>query len=523
MGLIITYLKVSSTVLEMFKCREFEPHPDSTRVDEFVWDPTDPEEGPDQTDRHGLEADMSLNCDDTQYLFFSAFALICVFIYPLGVPLLFFLLMYRERDQLHDAINQKKFGFLFADYVAIYFLWEIIDLSRKLILSGLFIFFKRGSVAQLLAAMMVALIFLEMQLRFMPYNDILANTVQIVAFNAIFLNLVGAMLLKVKFEPGLDDGLGQTFADGYLIAVNVSVPIFVMFMLAFSVGYDMYLLSIGKMVQGGLAGKSRQALLMAIGQRKDHRKDNAKRKQNLVEGSAMAVYHTLWKREDVDEALLAEELAYLEKRRDERDKSIILFRQAEVHHEEKREWYRFVYNHTKTEEEFNEIVQTESLASYKRLMLGLDEEMEDDIHERVTREVTQQGNIADEESDDEFSNPMFATSKKGATEDEEDGGKKKKKKKKQADADEGWFGEEDDIVEKPKKKKKKKKVQVDDEDDAGGFDDEEAVVKKKKKKKKKSAAMEDNHDEDYADFLAAKAEAAVKSAAAADDENSKRK
>jgi uncharacterized protein (UPF0248 family) len=111
----------------------------------------------------------------------------------------------------------------------------------------------------------------------------------------------------------------------------------------------------------------------------------------------------------VDEALLAEELAYLEKRRDERDKAIILFRQAEVHHEEKREWYRFVYNHTKTEEEFNEIVQTESLASYKRLMLGLDEEMEDDIHERVTREVTQAGNEADDDSDDEFSNPMFAT------------------------------------------------------------------------------------------------------------------
>jgi hypothetical protein len=151
------------------------------------------------------------------------------------------------------------------------------------------------------------------------------------------------------------------------------------------------------------------ALMQAIGARKDHRKENVRRKKNLVEGGAMGVYHFLWLREDVDEALLAEELAYLEKRRDERDKAIILFRQAEVHHEEKREWYRFVYNHTKTEEEFNEIVQTESLASYKRLMLGLDEEMEDDIHERVTREVTQAGNEADDDSDDEFSNPMFAT------------------------------------------------------------------------------------------------------------------
>jgi hypothetical protein len=155
------------------------------------------------------------------------------------------------------------------------------------------------------------------------------------------------------------------------------------------------------MIKGGLAGKSRAALLDAIGMRKENRKKNSKKKNNLAETGFMAMYHLLWKREDVDEALLSEELAYLDKRRDERDKAIILFRQAQVHHEEKREWYRFVYNHTKTEEEFNEIVQTESLASYKRLMLGLEEDMEDDIHERVTREIVQASNVASDEEDDD--------------------------------------------------------------------------------------------------------------------------
>lgn len=155
------------------------------------------------------------------------------------------------------------------------------------------------------------------------------------------------------------------------------------------------------MIKGGLAGKSRSALLDAIGMRKENRKTNAKKKKNLAETGLMGLYHAVWRREDVDEALLAEELAYLDKRRDERDKAIILFRQAQVHHEEKREWYRFVYNNTNTEEEFNEIVQTESLASYKRLMLGLDEDMEDDIHERVTREIVQASNVASDEEDDD--------------------------------------------------------------------------------------------------------------------------
>jgi hypothetical protein len=170
------------------------------------------------------------------------------------------------------------------------------------------------------------------------------------------------------------------------------------------------------MIKGGLAGKSRAALLDAIGMRKENRKKNSKKKNNLAETGFMAMYHLLWKREDVDEALLSEELAYLDKRRDERDKAIILFRQAQVHHEEKREWYRFVYNHTKTEEEFNEIVQTESLASYKRLMLGLEEDMEDDIHERVTREFMKALNVAFDEEEDEENDTGDDNDENGATE-----------------------------------------------------------------------------------------------------------
>merc|ERR1712100_750935 len=130
----------------------------------------------------------------------------------------------------------------------------------------------------------------------------------------------------------------------------------------------------------------------------------------------------------------------------------------------------FVYNHTKTEEEFNEIVQTESLASYKRLMLGLDDEMEDDIHERVTREIVVASNqLSGSDQDDDFANPVFA--------DEEAPAKKKKKAaQKSADA-------EDPTAAPPKKEKKKKKKKAEDED--GWFGEEDEPKKKKKDKKKK--------------------------------------
>merc|ERR1711881_427954 len=123
----------------------------------------------------------------------------------------------------------------------------------------------------------------------------MGNIVQIVAFNAIFLNLLGALLTKVKFEDGIDSSLSADFANHFLIFINVSVPICVLFMLAFSVGYDMYLISIGKMIKGGLAGKSRAALLDAIGQRKDNRAANVRKKSNIAEEGLKGLYHALWK------------------------------------------------------------------------------------------------------------------------------------------------------------------------------------------------------------------------------------
>merc|ERR1712178_557807 len=168
--------------------------------------------------------------------------------------------------------------------------------------------------------------------------------------------------------------------------------------------------------------------------------------------------------------------------------------------------YRFVYNHTKTEEEFNEIVQTESLASYKRLMLGLEEDMEDDIHERVTREIAQASNVASDEDDDDFANPVYADAddarstdsgsrKQGMDATDPTGApakkKKKKKKKKKEDEEDGWFGEEDADSKKSTKTASADAKSTGDELAAAQADggelvdptDESSTTKKKKKKK----------------------------------------
>ena len=164
-----------------------------------------------------------MSCDDSAYLAVKVVATVCTFAFPVGVPAFFVLLMWRERNSIQDFVSQKKYGLLFADYASTYFLWEVYDLGRKLLLSGLLMFFKRGSISQLLVAMLIALLALQLQLSVRPYKSLVANVIQVVAFNAILLNLVGAMLLKVEL-PGLETELGEDFADGFLLMVRSFTP-----------------------------------------------------------------------------------------------------------------------------------------------------------------------------------------------------------------------------------------------------------------------------------------------------------
>jgi len=189
----------------------------------------------------------------------------------------------------------------------------------------------------------------------MPYKSLMANIIQVAAFNAILLNLVGAILLKVNFHPE-DYGLGETFADGFLVLVNLTVPVLVLCTLAFSMGQDVYMCTVGRFVQGGFTGRSRKALLEAIAQRQHSQS------ASMVEGTKSTDKDNRSRCTD----LSAESIEVSRCRQAFRNAEACL-KKAEAELEEKREWYRFVQNHTKNAAEFHHMCQSETPQSFRRL------------------------------------------------------------------------------------------------------------------------------------------------------------
>jgi hypothetical protein len=200
--LTLLYLKTSNTVLDAFKCRKM------------------------AGDERYLEVDYAANCDDPLHYSFQAFAIIMVFIYPFGIPGMALALMKQKVEGKESYYEvQKTFGFLYADYHDNCWYWGVLNLVRKLSLSGMLIFFKRGSVTQLMLAMIIACVFLVGFTRKFPFEDTMNNSLEFFAELCTFFTLFGAMMNKVRFASATTTNSTPDMLGSILVLINLGVPL----------------------------------------------------------------------------------------------------------------------------------------------------------------------------------------------------------------------------------------------------------------------------------------------------------
>lgn len=114
--LFLVYPKISSLVLSTFRCVEI----DGVRF---------------------LYEDLSLRCD-AQWESFLIYNIVVVVIYPLGVPLLFMLLIWLHRHKLDDPAVEIFIGFLYNGYTKrTRITAEALDVLHKMLLCSLIQFF----------------------------------------------------------------------------------------------------------------------------------------------------------------------------------------------------------------------------------------------------------------------------------------------------------------------------------------------------------------------------------------------
>ena len=174
----ILYPFVSQTIFQGFSCR-------SLALDES-W----------------LTADYQVSCDGFGWKFWLFWGLLTALLWPIGVPAFTLLILMRKREfmWIKDSPERDRFAFIVGDYKPEYYFWECLEMLRKVSLTGLLIFFSKGSLLQIVVAVMITFAFLIATSRNMPFKDDLANKFKLATECCLMITLIFAIMLKVDLR-----------------------------------------------------------------------------------------------------------------------------------------------------------------------------------------------------------------------------------------------------------------------------------------------------------------------------------
>ena len=141
--LFLIYPSVSATILRLYVCKSFDQ------------------------DKSYLLADLSVQCHTTRWNNYAYWGALLIPIYPIGIPLFFYVLLRFNYNTLRDLTTKASLGFLYAGYRVETWWFEMADMLHKLFLTSLLAFFP--AEAQLPVGMVVAFLYMVELLRTNPY------------------------------------------------------------------------------------------------------------------------------------------------------------------------------------------------------------------------------------------------------------------------------------------------------------------------------------------------------------------
>lgn len=235
----VVFSPVSITVFQTFACESFE----------------------DGTSR--LITDYTIECSGSEYEYYVVYSSFMILIYPLGVPALYFALLYiyykqvnpptlmvvrdSERDLVSAVIIQQEkiklrntyedlfvISFLYIAYEPRRWYFEILDCFRRLMMTAVPILILRGAVTQIVIVLLTSLACVAAYMELKPYTTQSDNTVAVLSQWAITLTLISSILIRIDDEKGLDrQALG-------IIAIIINASVFIVTFLLILLGDEEY-------------------------------------------------------------------------------------------------------------------------------------------------------------------------------------------------------------------------------------------------------------------------------------------
>ncbi|CAM9662612.1 unnamed protein product, partial [Choristocarpus tenellus] len=243
------FSSVSTTVFQTFACEHFE---------EF--------------NARYLRADYSIMCDTQEHGFYKAYAGIMILVYPIGIPLLYFVILWRHRTkldpkaestilesaaperrealgknmnerelwqqrkqleqmtewELKERVRRRGYDpeltptlFLWKDFGPNLYYYEVVECGRRILLTGALIFIEPQSAAQAATACIFAFLSLLGFELLRPHLDEGDSWLYRLGCVIIFFSNFLGLLIKVNVSE--EDNISQKIFGVLLIIVNIGL------------------------------------------------------------------------------------------------------------------------------------------------------------------------------------------------------------------------------------------------------------------------------------------------------------
>eukprot|EP01122_Echinamoeba_exundans_P008934 TRINITY_DN3046_c0_g2_i1.p1 TRINITY_DN3046_c0_g2~~TRINITY_DN3046_c0_g2_i1.p1 ORF type:complete len:1343 (-),score=290.98 TRINITY_DN3046_c0_g2_i1:276-4268(-) len=162
--------------------------------------------------------------DNSQFAMLTGSAAAFFVIYLVGIPALFFALLYKYRTRIQekDWEVRYKIGFLYETYRHPVFWFEMVWLARRVLLSISISLIPNTTTFRTAAIVLLLLASLFIQRNFMPFNSSLANWLEVGSITIILYSyIVGGQLNKL---PG-DFGTVKEIMQNLLWVLNALIVI----------------------------------------------------------------------------------------------------------------------------------------------------------------------------------------------------------------------------------------------------------------------------------------------------------
>jgi len=176
-----------------------------------------------------LKVDYSIHCESNEHATYKLYAYLMIFVYPIGIPMLYYRLLrdvadkldpgqreftlelkseaagqekaLEEREKLEEADPRlKALSFLYGSYEPQCYWFEVFETLRKLALTGGLVFLRPGTASQIMMSMILCLGSMRVYAGYKPFIEDKVDTFAEVAQWQLFFTMFAALSIKVNVD-----------------------------------------------------------------------------------------------------------------------------------------------------------------------------------------------------------------------------------------------------------------------------------------------------------------------------------